>query len=100
MAKFTIQPKSVIMKFSISKNIAVLLFATAMTISCNNKTETEAGIESDIENSPTSQDSVEPDMQTGAKSDTATLKNVDASRMSNGKDSVKGEVTPPNANEQ
>lgn len=78
----------------------MLLFATAIAISCNSKTKTEGDIESNIENPPTSQDSVVPNMQTDAKSDTATLKNVDASRMSNGKDSVKGEVTPPNANEQ
>ena len=79
--------------------MAALLFASAIAIACNNKTAQD-GIEPDIENPPSSQDSSKPDAQAGGSSDAATLRNVDASRMPSGKDSVKGEVTPPNAKEQ
>lgn len=87
------------MKYKFLKNIAALLFASAIAIACNNKTAQD-GIGPDIENPPSSQDSLQPGYQAGGSSDSATLKNADASRMSGGKDSVKGEVTPPNAKEQ
>jgi len=88
------------MKISILKNMMALLFASVFAIACNSKTETEGGIESDIENPPTSQDSVSSYKDSGSKGDTANMKKVDATRMSDGKDSVKGEITPPNAQKQ
>jgi len=88
------------MKITILKNMMALLFASVCAISCNSRTETEGGIESDIENPPTSQDSVTSYKNTESVGDTANMKKVDATRMSDGKDSVTGEVTPPNAQKQ
>lgn len=87
------------MKFSILKKTAAFAIICVMAISCNNKT-TQDGIESDIENPATSQDSVTSNQQSQNNVDSTSIKINDASRMSNGKDSVTGEVTPPNAKEQ
>ncbi|HEU4496355.1 MAG TPA: hypothetical protein VFR70_04825 [Flavobacterium sp.] len=87
------------MKFSILKS--VLLFSAALALqSCNSKS---GNIESDIENPATSQENGSP--AGGGTAGGDTLQNNDQSRndamrMSDGKDSVDGEVTPPNAKEQ
>jgi len=84
------------MKKSILKSTIAMIFVAMLAVSCNKTNTTESDMESDIENATTSQDSITSD----TSSDTANLKNVDATRLSNGKDSVNGEVTPPNAREQ
>jgi len=88
------------MKNRTLKNLFLLFTLTAMVTACNSKTETEAGIESNIENPPTSQDTVTDYKSPSSKDkDSKALETNDATRMSDGKDSVKGEVTPPNVTE-
>lgn len=88
------------MKNSLLKNIAAVLFASIFLVSCNTRNSEGDGIESDIENPSTSSDSATPVGPTGNSQDTSQFKNVDASRLSDGKDSVSGEVTPPNVKDQ
>ncbi|MNE48281.1 hypothetical protein D3C80_1427340 [compost metagenome] len=88
------------MKNSFLKNIAAVLFASICLMSCNTRNSEGDGIESDIENPSTSADSATSGGHSGRSQDTSRLKNVDASRLSDGKDSVTGEVTPPNAKDQ
>ena len=88
------------MKNSFLKNIAVALFAATCLVSCNTRNSEGDGIEPDIENPSTSAGSATSGGHSGGSQDTSHLKNVDASRLSDGKDSVTGEVTPPNAKDQ
>ncbi|MDQ7962011.1 MULTISPECIES: hypothetical protein [Flavobacterium] len=73
------------------KTICLLLIFYSI-VSCNRRKD---GIESDIKNPPTSADTVLP----ATKPEGDSIQN-DASRLSTGKDSVKGEITPPNAKNQ
>lgn len=88
------------MKNSFLKNTAAMLFASLCFASCNTRNSEGDGIESDIENPSTSTDSVTAAGTSGNSQDTSHLKSVDATRLSDGKDSVEGEITPPNAKEQ
>ena len=88
------------MKFSILKK-SLLAFTLALALqSCNGKGN-EGNMESELENTSSAEGapatSANTLNDTTAKQD--SLKN-DATKMSNGKDSVQGEVTPPNANKQ
>jgi len=78
-------------------SIFFFLFASLTFFACSSKTNNESdssGKESNIENPATTEDSIVPD------ADSRELKNSkndslnDATRLSDGKDSVKGEVTP------
>lgn len=87
------------MTTTILKNTAALLFFAAAAISCNSKTESTEGTGLGTENT-NSLDASSENENAATQADTAKLQNVDASRMSGGKDSVSGEITPPNAQEQ
>lgn len=82
------------MKLMTLKNTAALLIAMTMAISCNRKAAQDASA-SGPENLPTPQESV-----VGKNRDSTSSSGADASRMSRGKDSLSGEVTPPNAKDQ
>lgn len=88
------------MKNSFLKYIASVLFVCFFLLSCNTRNSEGDGIESDIENPSTSTDSVSSARASGNSQDTSQIKNVDASRLSDGKDSVSGEITPPNVKDQ
>ena len=76
------------------KTVFAILSISLAIVSCNSKN----GTGSDIENPETSQDTISNNTSSAEKD--STLKNVDATRMSDGKDSVTGEVTPPNVKEE
>lgn len=76
------------------KTVFAILSISLAILSCNSKNATG----SDIENPETSQDTISNNTSSAEKD--STLKNVDATRMSDGKDSVTGEVTPPNVKEE
>ncbi|QRY55486.1 hypothetical protein [Sphingobacterium siyangense] len=78
---------------SITKSLCLVL-AYMVLASCNSNTGRH--IESDIENPKTSADTVQAEMST----ENGAVPDNDASRLSDGKDSVDGEVTPPNVKEQ
>ena len=89
------------MKTLILTTFAAVLSAVAIltAASCNSR-QPNSGIESDIENPATSADTVTSYKDGSSRdSDSMNIKN-NSQRMSDGKDSVAGEVTPPNASEQ
>jgi len=71
-----------------------LVFVLMVLAACN--TKTERNIQSDIENPKTSNDTVEAETST----ENGAVPDNDASELSDGKDSIDGEVTPPNAKDQ
>jgi hypothetical protein len=75
------------------------MFALFATSSCNGRQQ-NSGIESDIENPSTSPDTVKGYKDRSTKDKDSLNDKNDSRRMSDGKDSIAGEVTPPNAAEQ
>lgn len=74
-------------------------FIVALAFQSCKGSGSEGDVESNIDNPPTSQE-VSPAEDTSSGDTTNPASKNDAMRMSHGKDSLDGEVTPPNANEQ
>ena len=84
------------MKNSIVRITSALFFVSALSVSCGKSNQGGADDSGSVE----AEEVTTTETQTATPEDTANAKKVDATRMSNGKDSVDGEVTPPNANKQ
>ena len=86
------------MKKRIAIPATALLLASLLAVGCNSSGSTNGP---GTENPVTSQEpAASYNANAGTAGDSASLKNADAGRLSDGKDSVKGEITPPNASEQ
>ena len=84
------------MKNSTVRITSALFFASALFVSCGKNNQGGADDSGSVETEEVTTTAT----QTATPEDTANAKKVDATRMSNGKDSVDGEVTPPNATKQ
>lgn len=78
-------------------HLTLLLFTIAIMSSCNSK---KSDTESSIENSETSVENATEYEEGTARNTDSMIINNNSQRMSDGKDSVEGEVTPPNASKQ